>query len=568
MSTHTVADEIVERLTHGEKAWAETPLEQRGALLGSMVELVGQHAEEWVRIAAEIKQLPNGSPLVGEEWISGPWATASALNSLRETVGRLAAGKDALAGFHTRPVPGGRVAVNVLPHSAYDRLLLNGFSADVWLEPGVTEDDARATAGLGLLDPAGTRGVTLVLGAGNIFSIAPLDAIYQLYAENRVVVLNLNPISEPLKPVFEAVFAPYIALGVIEIHSGGVALGGTLAEHSGVAAVHMTGSEQTHDAIVWGVGDEGRRAKEAGAPRLTKPMTSELGGVAPVIVVPGRWSRADLRYQAKHVATQRLHNAGSNCIAAQIVVLSSEWDQKQEFLDALTEAFAHAPTRPSWYPGSGDRVAAARTRHTNGVVKTGGSPDRTLITGLDLTDPTETAFETEFFAPVLGVTELPGNGAEFLRRAVQEANDRLRGTLGANILVHPRTAHQLGDELEEIVADLRYGTIGINAWTGVGYLTANATWGAFPGHPLVNVESGIGVVHNALLLARPERTVVRGPFRPAPRSILHGEWTITPKPPWFVDNRAAATTGKRLTKFAASPSPFKLPGIFASALRG
>ena len=87
-------------------------------------------------------------------------------------------------------------------------------------------------------------------------------------------------------------------------------------------------------------------------------------------------------------------------------------------------------------------------------------------------------------------------------------------------------------------------------------------------HTVDDVQSGIGVVHNALLIDRPERTIVRGPFRPAPRSILKGEFTLSPKPPWFVTNRTAATTAKRFTAFAAAPSWKALPAIFASALRG
>jgi aldehyde dehydrogenase (NAD(P)+) len=75
-------------------------------------------------------------------------------------------------------------------------------------------------------------------------------------------------------------------------------------------------------------------------------------------------------------------------------------------------------------------------------------------------------------------------------------------------------------------------------------------------------------VHNALLLEDPERTVVEGPFRPAPRSLLNREWAISPKPPWFVDNKTAATTGRLLTAFEARPRWSALPGIFASALRG
>ena len=62
--------------------------------------------------------------------------------------------------------------------------------------------------------------------------------------------------------------------------------------------------------------------------------------------------------------------------------------------------------------------------------------------------------------------------------------------------------------------------------------------------------------------------MVTGPFRPFPRSVLHGESSISPKPPWFVDNSSAATTGRRLTAFSARPRWRALPAIFASALRG
>ena len=108
----------------------------------------------------------------------------------------------------------------------------------------------------------------------------------------------------------------------------------------------------------------------------------------------------------------------------------------------------------------------------------------------------------------------------------------------------------------------------MNAWTGVGYLSPRGTWGAFPGHTIDDVQSGVGIVHNGLLLAHTERTVVRGPFRPFPRSVATGQLTISPRPPWFVTNKTAAVTGRRLARFAGGPSWAKLPGIFASALRG
>ncbi|MEU9294398.1 aldehyde dehydrogenase family protein [Streptomyces sp. NPDC048266] len=563
----TDPDTLVERLSTGERAWARTNLSERRELLLAVAAATAATADEWVRTAAEIKQLHPASPLVGEEWMSGPYAVLTYLQALQETLRRLADGADVLAGTRITPAPGGRLAVQVLPYDPYDKLLMSGFHAEVWTTPGVTADQLRATAGLTQRTPRRTRGVALVLGAGNVFSIPPLDVLYQLYAENRTAVLKLNPTTDPLADVYRAVFEPLTDRGLVEIVTGGPEVGAALIEHPGITAVHMTGSEATHDAVVWGTGEDKDAARASGTPKLTKPITSELGGVSPIIVLPGSWSDADLRYQAEHVTSMRLHNSGCNCVAGQILILSSDWPQKNAFLTALRRALATAPARPAWYPGCEARVWSARDLHP-GAEKPGGTRERTLLTGLDLTDDDESAFTTEYFGPVLGVAELPGTSAPFLEAAVAAANDRLHGTLGANLIAHPDTIKALGRRLREAIAELRYGTVAVNAWTGVGYATPRATWGAFPGHTLDDVQSGIGVVHNALLLDHTERTVVTGPFRPVPRSVLHGEPSVSPKPPWFVTNATAARTGRLLTKFAAHPWWQDLPALFASALRG
>jgi acyl-CoA reductase-like NAD-dependent aldehyde dehydrogenase len=565
---HSVVDRVLTELQAGEGVWARTGHAERRDLLRRVAGLVADSAAEWVSIASSIKGLSDSSPLRGEEWISGPWATAGSARALADTLDRMSRDQEPLAGVRFKTAPGGRVAVPALPANTYDKLLLSGFSADVWMLPGLSADEVRSTAGLGSRTPAGTHGISVVLGAGNIFSIAPLDVLHALHADNRVVALKVNPVTEPLLPIFERILAPYVELGVVRVISGGAEVGSALVHDERVSAVHMTGSERTHDAIVWGAGETGEATRRSGTPMLTKPISSELGGVSPVIVVPGRWSKADLRFQAEHVATQRLHNAGANCIAAQVVLVSSDWDQKEQFLGELRAVLAGAPARPTWYPGGEDRVATARESHPDQSVTLGEAGERVLLEGLDLWSADEPAFSTEYFAPVLAVAELPGEGLDFLTAAARAANESLRGTLGANIVIDPRTRGRLGPAFEDAVASLRYGTIGINAWTGVGYLTPHATWGAFPGHTIEDVQSGIGVVHNAFLLEGAERTVVRGPFRPSPRSILHGEWSLSPRPPWFVTNRTAPTTGRRLVSFAARPRLSALPGIFASALRG
>ncbi|WP_432178732.1 aldehyde dehydrogenase family protein [Streptomyces sp. NBC_00063] len=557
-------DRALDDLAGGESAWAACGLAKRRELLERVHAATAEHAQAWVSAAVAYKRLPHDSPLVGEEWITGPYPVLTSVGALAASVGALEDGRSPVDGFSVGRAPGGRVAVRVMPHSVWDRLLLNGFSAEVWMPPGVTKEAVRGNAGLALRHPADTDGVGVVLGAGNITSIPILDVLYELYANNRVVALKLNPVTDGLFDVFSSVLAPLIELGAVRILTGGADIGSYLVHHPKVGHVHMTGSAATHDAIVFGTGTEGAARKKAGTPLLDKPVTSELGGVSPTIVLPGDWSEADLRFQAEHIATQRLHNGGYNCVASQVVVVAADWPQKDRFLAHLRAALSDAPVRPAYYPGSEDRVTQALDTYT-AAERIGAG--RVLITNLDPLEPGP-ALTTEFFAPVLGVLELPGDTRLFLDEAVHAANVKFAGTLGVNLVAHPRTIASLGPALDKAIAELRYGTVALNAWTGVGYLTATATWGAFPGHTLDDVQSGIGVVHNALLLDGPERTVVRGPFRPAPRALLHGEVVMSPKPPWFVTNRTAAITGHLLTDFAAAPRWSALPRIFASALRG
>lgn len=555
-------DQAVRATADGAAAWAKMPLTERRRLLLATHTTVAETADDWVATACRVKRLPADSPLVGEEWMSGPYGTLAALTAYADTLARLDAGRSPVDDYPIIPAPGGRLAVKVLPHKTYDHLLLSGHRVRVWLPPGVGQAEIRSRAGLGQLQLGRSGGVGVVLGAGNITSIPPLDVLYELLSANRTSVLKLNPITDELLPVFTKAFAPLIAAGLLRIVTGGAEVGGALVHHPGICHVHMTGSAATHDAIVFGTGPQAAQRKASGRPLVDKPVTSELGGVSPIIVVPGRWSARDIAQQAEHVVTMRLHNGGYNCIAGQVLVISADWPQRAQFLAAVRRAFADAPAREPYYPGSHSRVESAATEHPAAERIDG----RLLLTGLDPAgDP---AFRTEYFAPVLAVTELPGLGLDFFRAAVIFANTELAGTLGANVIAHPATLRAAGEAFWNQVARLRYGTIAVNAWTAFGFLTATAPWGAFPGNTLGEVGSGIGVVHNALLLDAPERTVVTGPFRAFPRSLLSGEVSVMPKPPWYVGNRTAAATGRLLARFAARPGWRRLPPILVSALRG
>jgi aldehyde dehydrogenase (NAD(P)+) len=564
-------DADIEVLRHGARTWSHLTAGQRATLLRAVRASVAAAVEDWADTAADSKELDARHPLRGEEWLSGPYSVLGALDAYIDTLSEIAAGRSPLDRVAIGRAPGGRTRVGAFPLTRLDRLLLSGFTGEVWLQPGITPATARAAAGLAQRTADDSGGVGLVLGAGNITSIPVLDVLYELLAYNRVALLKVNPTQDALVPVYERALAPLIQPGFLRIVQGGAAVGAYLTAHRDLEHVHITGSAATFDTIVWGpssgpkAGATTRRRRE-NRPLLTKPITAELGGVSPIIVVPGEWSDADIAFQAEHVATMRLQNSGHNCIAGQVVIMSSQWPQAEQFRAELRRAYAAAPERTTWYPGSTTRMHQAAEDYPDALVLA----DRLLVEVDDGQDATAVQ-STEYFAPVLGVVELPGTGQEFLDAAVAHANDRLQGTLGANLIIDPATERSLGTGFERAVAELRYGSIAINSWTAFGFITPTLTWGAFPGNTLDDVGSGIGVVHNALLLDGVERSVVRGPFRPFPRSLPGlnggGRLTILPKPPWFVSSRTGTAVSAGLTRFRAHGGILLLIRTLLRALR-
>ncbi len=292
--------------------------------------------------------------------------------------------------------------------------------------------------------------------------------------------------------------------------------------------------------------------------------------MCPTIVVPGPWSDADLAFQAEHIASQKLHNSGFNCIACQMLILPGDWPNSDALLADIKRVMAGAPPRPAYYPGAAERMQAFADHghgHGGGGHGHGGAGCVVLPFAKGDSDYFE---KNEVFAPALSINRLPGHNPEaYLADAIRYANESLHGTLGANILIHPSTIRRIGEaRFEALIDELKYGCIAINCWTGLGFLLIQTPWGAFPGHTPEDVQSGIGTVHNSLMFDRPERSVISAPFRPFPRNILSGGTTLLPRPPWFITNRKADKIGKLLTNFEYRPGVLKLPRIILNALLG
>ncbi|MEV4946942.1 aldehyde dehydrogenase family protein [Streptomyces sp. NPDC053755] len=568
MNTHTLDTTALDHVVAGARAraesWSATPLAERIALLERLLARIASHAPEVAAAGALAKGYGPDSPWAAEDWIGGPWALAQNASAFLHVLRRLAAGKEPV---ETKAVheDAGRTWVDVFPATGWDVLLLNGYSARVRMRPGVTADQVLTRAAGEYRGRPGPPSVALVLGAGNVAAITALDILHKLYAEGQVVIAKMNPVNAYLRPPFEDVFAEFVEHGWVSFVDGGAAEGGYLAGHEGVDTIHVTGSDRTHDAIVWGTGEDAERRRRDDRPLIDKPFSSELGGVSPCVVVPGPWSDADFRFQAEHIVTSKMNNSGHNCIASQVLVLPRDWDGTDRLLDEIRRVLRVLPPRTDYYPGSAERLASVLAAHPE--AETHGEGCRLLVP--DLTDHAGPLITGEVFGSALGVVRLPGSTpAGFLAHAVDFANETLPGTLGATLIVHPRTEKAHAEAVRAAVSELRYGTLGVNCWSAVGFLLGFTPWGAFPGHTRQDIGSGAGFVHNAFMLEDVEKTVVRAPFTPAPRGLVTGDPSLSPRPPYFVTHRTARATVRRLTRFTAAPSLAKLPALLASALRG
>ncbi len=560
-------DQSIKVLQDHKNEWACLPIPEKLVLLEKVRQRLAEKSEAWVEASVRGKQMKLHAPEEGEEWTGGPWTLAVGINGYMDTLRALALGQVLMPKqIHTRH--DSQLAAQVFPNTIFDKLLMNGITAEVWMQTGVTETNLHENMAIFYQQECTEGKVALVLGAGNVAGIPPRDTLYRLFGLGQVVILKMSPVNDYLGPIFEDIFAPIMQAGYLRYAYGGAEVGDYLVHHAGVEEIHMTGSGRTYQTILFGSGPEGEQRRRQNRPFLNKPFTAELGGVTPTIVVPGKWSKADIRYQAENVVTMKLQNSGFNCVATQVLVLSETWEQRDEFLDAIRTLMRTQPPRKPYYPGAAQRQKEAVAAHPEAEFL-GGDVPRTFITGLDPHAENEICFQKELFSPVFAQTSLPGkDAAEFLRNAVQFCNEKLYGTLGVTILIQPKTIKQLGQDFEVLLTKLHYGAIGINIWSAAAFMLVQATWGAFPGHTTGDIQSGFGFVGNSFLFEKPERTVIRGSFYPFPRTWLHGDPAFLPKPPWFITNKTAHVTARGVARITLDPRFRHLAGILLSALRG
>lgn len=555
-------DEMVSRLREAAPAFARLSIDDRISLARSMRAGYLKVAQRSVAAACAAKGIPAGTPLESEEWATGPWSVVRHLRLIIESLQSIQQSGTTPVGRVGRTADG-RLTVRVFPTNAIDGMLFSGITVDVHLQQDMTEQTLHASRAPFYHGGKHSGRTVLVLGAGNIAAIPAMDVVTKLFNEGSVCLLKMNPVNAYLGPLIEEAFADAVTRGFLAVSYGGVEEGSYLTQHPGIDEIHLTGSAATYDSIVWGPPGPGREARKLrNEPVVTKRVTAELGNVSPVIVVPGPYSGKELAFQAESIVGAMTCNASFLCNSAKMVVTPKAWAGREPLLGAIEQVLALVPPRKAYYPGAEQRwrrLTEGRTQvHRVGTAGQGELP-WTILSGLDAADAGEPAFSTEPFCSILSETEVGSDDpVEFLDRAVDFANNRLWGTLSADIVVHPKSLKdpRVAEALERAIGRLRYGAVTVNSWTGFVFAFASPPWGAFPGSTPADIQSGTGWVHNTSMLEGVEKAVLRHPL------------TIMPKPATFPSHRTAHTLMQRMTALEERPRWSKVPGIVAAAMRG
>ena len=547
-------DRAIAVLRDNAERFARLPPAEKATLLRKCIGRIADTARSWVDAGTAVKGLP--SDTVGEEYLSGPIPTVRCARLLAESLDDIASkGRPAL-GRRSHVRDDGRLVVDVFPNSSLDRVMFGGFTGHVLMADGVDRTAARAAQATFYQQRSPSGRVSLVLGAGNVSSIPPMDAFTKMFEEGQVCLLKMNPVNEWVGPFLERALAPLIAAGFLRIVYGGADVGKYLVEHDAIDDIHITGSDRTHDLIVWGPpGPERERRMAANDPVLKKTISSELGNVSPVAVVPYTYTTDELWFQARNVVSMVANNGSFNCNAAKLLITSKSWAQREEFLDMVARGLSQVPSRRASYPGAFDRyerLVGGRDQVSKFGEATSEKLPWAFIRGVDSSNPNEDLFRVEPFCGILTETTIgSADPVEFLDTVSAFMNDRVWGTLNACIIIHPKLARDatIGRVLDRAITELRYGTVAINHWPALGYAFGTPPWGGHQSVDAKNIQSGLGWVHNSYMLGAIDKSVIRGDLR------------VKPHPLWFYDNPRTHRAAPSLLKMESEPRWAKLPGL-------
>lgn len=543
------AEAMIKELERNRATWAATPFGERAKLAYQCAKRAADVGKDVAATTALYKGAYEWG--LGEEmllWAPGVYL----LNDIGATLEALQRGKTR-GPVAVDVTEDGQAIADVFPMTAYEHLVFGGYHGSLWITPGEAPRVAEAVR-----ERQGGRGeVALILGAGNANCVVVGDIANRCIADGCCCVVKLNPVNEYIGPYVERAFEPLVTRGVLRFVYGGAEVGKFLCSHPLVESVHITGSDKTFDAIVWG------GKPKVGPPPYEKPITAELGCVTPVVVVPGGtvWTSEEIHERAQEVVASVACNASCNCASNKLLVTSAAWPQREQFLAAVHVSLQQSMPRACFYPGSTGKYEAYRSAYPDADPCCSGAPPEghfpfLMRTGMGPKEA-EHAFREEPWSTVISEVALKEETVpDFLAAAAAFCNESVWGTLSASVYIHPEEEAAHAKEFHWFLRDLRYGLININAPSLVGYLVPRLTWGAHPGHTVQDIGSGIGQVRNSLMVDNVQKSVLRAPWRPAMKNLMH------------LSNCNMSSITENLGHFFAAPSLPRLVCAAAAALQG
>ncbi len=501
----------------------------------------------WATVSSDNKGV-SGTIAEGEEWLGGPFATVFGLQYYIDSLKNINKPLDSqLFNKETN-------TYKVFPNNFLEKIFFPFISAEIKFNKNIKYKELNEYRGFAMRykhDPS----ITLILGAGNVSCIPLLDAIFHLVAKRSVVYIKLNPVNEYLLPVYEKVFKNFISLGYMVITKGSLEESKYMSSHNGIDHIHLTGSDETYENIVYGkkLTDEEKKLKSLNKIN-NKSFSSELGNVTPIIIHPGKWTNNELKFQARKIVTAKLNNGGFNCISAQIVILPDSWKHTDKLIKYVKYYMNKIDDRLSYYPNSIDNLnklekdknyerlnsESCATPHLSREIKAYSKYETSEIWGTSI-----------YFKKIKY-----NNENDYVKSVISYCNETLWGNLGATVLFKNYRSKKNKSFIKLYVNNLKYGTVAINEWSAIGFIIPTLPWGGYPGNKDNDIQSGKDFVHNSLFFESPQNGIVYSKFRMS-RII---------DPLWFVTNRKGKKVFKNLTYFQIDKSFINFIKLGLSAL--
>ncbi len=540
-----------------KKEWGQLEIEERLKLLDEVRRDMLSVSDLWIQSELEAKGIQSETFAEAEEWtMFAP--IFRAIRQIETTLRHIERLEPGISPGSRRSGPDKRVVFRAFPQSIWDRAIFLNVTGDVWIQPGVNAEVALTGKTALYGDTAYEGKVSLVLGGGNASMLPVCDTFHKLFVDLQVVILKMNPVNAHLGPLIEIGMRSFIERGFVALAYGGARVGAYICNHAVVEEIHMTGSDKTYEAVIFGGGEEGRQRKRERKPLNTKPFTAELGNVTPVIVVPGPWKNSDIEEYAKHIGTWLVANAGFACLIPRVIIQHKSWPQRLDLTNAIRDELSNYPNRKAYYPGAFSVHSDFLSAHPNAILL--GEPESgqlpwTLFPDLNPMIQDDICFRREGFGGLTGEVTLDAASIEdYLASAVDFANNTLWGSLCAILIVHPKSMRDpiVAAAVERAITELQYGTVSINMLAFYSSYFMVCPWGAIPGHDIYDIQSGIGRNFNFGMLDKIEKVVVRAPFKRID--------------PLTIRSKRAHVFAQKLTYFEASPSWPKLVGLLWSAI--